>query len=186
LAEYGLIAWCIGEDRCQEDEVEARLDRTEGYLKALTALPGGAARGYATQGALLAMRIGLSPAKAVYLGPRSSSYLDQAMAADPQEPAAWVEKANMYYHAPGWLGGDKAKAIQYFAEAARLYEARPALRQANWLYLHSLTWLGRAYADTGQLAEARRTYRRLLAFEPGFSWVRDELLPEVEAQLGMR
>lgn len=183
LAEYGLIAWCIGAQSCEEAELEKRLDRTEAYLARLATLPGGAARSYATQGALLAMRIGLAPAKALYLGPRSSSYLERAMKADPQEPAAWVEKANMYYHAPTWLGGDKKAAIRCFSEAVRLFDAQPAKRQDNWLYLHSLTWLGQAYADTGHLTEAQQTYQRLLAYEPDLSWVRDQLLPAVEAQL---
>ncbi|GAB4417740.1 MAG: hypothetical protein OHK0039_28460 [Bacteroidia bacterium] len=179
LAEYGFIGWCLSSEDCPD--LGARLDRTQTYIERLIALEPAAGRGPAMLGALLAMRMGLNPAKAIYLGPRSSSLIAEALEKAPQDPATWVEMGNLRYHAPAIFGGSKTEAVRCFARAVALFDAQPALRRDNWLYLHSLAWLGQAYEATGQRAAALDTYRRALAFAPNFSWVRDELLPALAA-----
>jgi tetratricopeptide (TPR) repeat protein len=177
LAQYGLAAWCAGQ-KCPD--VDKRIQEVQKNLDKLIQLQPRHAAAHAMMGAAIAMEMGRTPAKAIYLGPRSTYYLDKALSLDPNNAAAWVEKGNMRYHAPGVFGGDKAEAVKCFQKAVTLFEANASLRQSNWLYLHALTWLGRSCEAVGDRNQALATYRRIVALEPRFEWVRLELLPQLE------
>lgn len=181
LAEYGLVAYCVGSNACPD--VDSRIARTEGYLETLLSRNSAHAPGNALLGALLAMKIGLSPAKSVYLGPRSSNYISKSVSLDGSHPAGWVEMGNMKYHAPAIFGGNMDEAISSFRKAVDLFDARPNLRRYNWLYLHACTWLGKAYESKGRYYEARDIYSKVLAYEPGFTWVKNELLPAAASRV---
>jgi tetratricopeptide (TPR) repeat protein len=178
LSEYGLIAYCISTKNT--GGVEAQIAEAEGHLNVLVKRNPQHAAAHSLLGSLIAMRIGLSPGKAIYLGPRSSNYLDQGIKLGANDPFAWAEMGNMRYHAPALFGGSYDEAIKAFKKSVELFDAQPTLRKDNWIYLHALTWLGRSYEAKGMKTEAIAAYKKLLAFEPGFTWVRNELLPAAE------
>lgn len=182
LAEYGLIGYCVASESC--DDVYDRIDDTQDILDKLVDKVGTRGKAYAVYGGLLAMKIGLSPAKALYLGPRSSGYLDKAMEIAANSPYTWVEHGNMRFHAPAVFGGDKAGAVEAFQKAIELFDQQPAEKTNNWVYLHAIAWLGQAYEATGQLNMARQTYEKALRVAPDFHWVKYELLPAVKQKGG--
>lgn len=175
-AQYGYIGYCLAKER--HKEADKYIYKTQKQLKGILKDHPENARASALYGALLAMEIGRFPAKAMYLGPRSSSYIEKSKELDPNEPVAWVEQGNFRYHAPGLFGGDKQKALEAFQKAVSLFEARPTRQKNNWMYLHALVWLAKSQEELGQRSRAIATYRKALAFEPEFAWVKDELLPE--------
>lgn len=177
LGEYAYLGYRLGNDR-DEGLIEERLEALEARLGDLLDLRPNFPAAMAMKGAVIAMQIGLSPMTAVYRGPTSAGLIEDAVEASPDCPEAWVEMGNMRYHTPSLLGGDKQAAIHAFAKAADLFEAQGKVTN-NWLYLHTLAWLGQAYADAGQVAAARQAYQRALAAEPNFQWVKDELLPRL-------
>jgi len=174
---YGLVGVCIAQ-KCGREE--ALIAQAEGYLNDLLKRFPGSAQALATQGGLYGIKIALNRATAVYYGPKSLAALDASLKNDPNCPYGWVEKGNAKYHSPAIVGGDYKEAVRCFAKAAALFEAKPAEAKHNWLYLHSLVWLGKSYEKTGQNQAARDTYRKILAIEPGFLWVKNELLPAME------
>lgn len=178
LAEYGMIGYCLATESCTD--VSARMDRVESYAKTLMANAEYAGSGKAIMGGLLGMRIGLAPAKGIYLGPQSMSYLDESIKLKPKDPTGWVEMGNAKYHAPAIVGGDKDKAIYHFKKAVELFESQPELKRSNWLYLHALAWMGKAHLEQGRKAEAMAIFKKALTVEPEFSWVKNELLPSVQ------
>ena len=181
LARYGLIGFCLADDNCSD--VQQQLDEAINKAKALLKEKEDWSEAHAVLGGLYGLKVGVSPAKALFLGPRSANHISRGTEENPNNPAAWVERGNMKYHAPRIFGGSKKEAIECFTKAVQLYDQQPQRRQYSWMYLHAMAWLGKAYEDTKQTDKALAIYRKALAFEPEFSWVRDHLLPELEVRL---
>ncbi len=179
LAEYGYLAYCIGTKNTSVN-VEERLEALEEVLDKMLDLRPNQPAFESMMGSVIAMQISFSPASAIFLGPRSSSYLGDAMAHGPQSPEAWVENGNMRHHAPALFGGNMTEAVKCFRKAADLFAANPGRAKDNWLRLHALAWLGKSYESLGQYSQAKAAYREALAVEPNFHWVKQELLPALE------
>ena len=103
----------------------------------------------------------------------------------PNEPQAWMGKANIDFYTPAILGGSKRRAVLLYEKAVRLYESSPERIQQNWVYLNCLAGLGIAYEKTGQIKGADAVYRKLLKLEPSFLWVRDDLYPQFQEKHSM-
>jgi tetratricopeptide (TPR) repeat protein len=176
LAQYGLIGYYLGtEDNASGGSL---LDKAEKNLATLAREPGYKAATRAFEGAFLAFRISLRPIRAVQLGPRSYRRIDEAIEADPDYARAWIEKGNAAFFTPPVFGGSKTEAIDHYTKALQLLEARMP-NNHRWLYLSTLVSLANAYEKTGDLPRAIRTLEKALAFEPRFTWVRDEMLPRL-------
>lgn len=177
LAEYGLIGNCLTNDAC--DDVDSRIQKTEGYLEDLLDMDQPKAKVKALNGGFLAIKIKRHPAKAIYLGPRSASYIEGSVKDNPNDPAAWVEMGNFRLHAPSLFGGDVDEAIECFEKAERLFEEGDPSDKISWIYLHSIVWQGKAKEMKGEYKEARLIYQSLLDRYPNFKWVKEELLPQL-------
>ena len=180
LAEYGMIGYCLASESCKD--VDDRIDHAQEMLEDLLEDYPKWSEGHAFLGALIAMEIGRSPAKAIYLGPGSSRHIEKAIDLNANNPSGWVEMGNMRFHAPALFGGDKKEAIICFKKAIELFDKQLALRKDNWLYLHAWVWLAKAYEETGDKEMAVKTYENLLIHEPRFMWVKNELLPQIKSK----
>lgn len=181
LARYGFIAVCLD----KEDKAKAReqLDKADAELEKLLVYNAFLSRARALEGALLGFRISLRPLSAIRLGPRSYRAIDLALELDPENPTAWMEKGNSRFYTPSTFGGSKEEARDAYLEAVRLFEINLPNNQ-RWLYLNSLVGLAKSYAYTGQEDLGLATYRKVLKFEPDFTWVKEELLPQAEKRAG--
>ncbi len=180
-ARYGYIGFLLGTDK--KDEAKLLVDTFEKDIEQLAALPEYKAETEAFRLALLGYRMGLNPARAMTLGPKAVKQLEKAFAIGPGSPEVWIEKANSEAHMPAFAGGSKVKSAESFREALRLFEADPSLSECNWRYLNAMVLLGQTLEQTGDYKGAREAYLRALRKEPGFQWVRDELLPAVEKKI---
>lgn len=179
LAQYGLIGYYIGTG--QNAKGAACLDKAEENLKRLSSDREFQTTSLVFESAFLAFRISLRPVRAVQLGPRSYKRIDEAMEKDPTYPRVWIEKGNGAFYTPPVFGGNKADAIGYYQKAIDLLEKKMP-NNHRWLYLSTLVALANAYEKTGNLANAIRTTEKALAFEPGFKWAKEEMLPKYRAQ----
>lgn len=176
LAQYGLIGYYLGvkEDKLAASVLEkafvnvSNLGNQKDFLAASKAL----------EGAFIGYRIALSPLRAVYLGPRSLAAIDKGIEIDRANPNVWIEKGNATFYAPSAFGGSKSGSIAHYLEAIKLLEKNLA-NNHRWLYLNTLVALAKAYAETGQRELAIQTYRKSLAYEPDFAWVKEDLLPKL-------
>jgi len=181
LAQYGWIGYCFsGNATC--DDLDERIDAADDQSDDLLDLKPYWAPAHALRGSVLAMKINQVPAKAIYLGPKSSGHLNKAVELDAEDPVGWVEMGNMRYHAPAFVGGDKAEAVKCYKKAVSLFDTNPGRKRHNWLYIHALVWLGQAYEATGQYPEALATYERVVREAPAFRWVQDQLIPGVKTK----
>jgi tetratricopeptide (TPR) repeat protein len=177
---YGLVGICVAK-KCGREE--ALIAKTDGYLNEIFKKYPGSAWGLGIQGGLYGMKIAISKASAVYWGPKSTTALENAVKYDPNCPYGWVERGNAKFHSPAIVGGDKYEAIRCYKKAIEAFDKQANDRTQNWVYLHSLAWLGKAYEATGQNALAVQAYERAVVYEPGFTWVKDELLPALKRRL---
>ena len=180
LAQYGLVGFLLSQEG-KQTQAAAQIEKT--LVEAKKCLDQYPNRGevMAMIGGIYGLKIGLSPAKGIYLGPRSLRYLSDARKTSPEHPGVWVELANAKYHSPALFGGDNQEAITYFSKAISLFKKSPSYRN-NWLYLHSMAWLGQAYEKEEDWVNAEKTYREALEKWPNFDWVKTTLLPKLLTQ----
>jgi len=175
-AYYGYIPWCISVKKKQE--AERLLGRAEELIEILLQKESGNARATSLRGAFYGFRVGLEPLKAPFYGRKSYEANEKALELDPEEPQAWMEKANIAFYKPAIFGGSDREAVPLYEKAVRLFESIPGRTENNWIYLNCLAGFGIACEETGEITRAGEVYRKLLRLEPTFKWVRDELYPE--------
>ncbi len=174
-AEYGYIGWLISGK--EKREARRMLERSEQRIELLLENNIKTARTYSILGAYFGYRVGLEPLRAPVYGPKSEEANQAALEAGPNEPQAWMERANIEYYKPAIFGGSKEAAVPLYEKAVRLYETDESRSHHYWLYLNCMTGLAMAYENTGSTGKAGDLYRRILRIEPDFLWVRDDLYP---------
>jgi len=182
LSKYGLIGFVIGMKK--DYDVRDVISSAEADVDVLSSDERYAAFTSAMMGGLIAMKISLNPLKATYLGMKSVRLIEEAIEADRNNPAGWVEMGNARFHMPSVAGGSYKEAIINFSQAVTLFEKEKDGIRCNWYYLHALVWLARSYENTGNLAEAKKLYEELLSLEPEFQWVKQDLYPGLLKKTG--
>lgn len=177
---YGHIGFLLGSDAKAEAKkyltkamgrVDAVLDRNPSHPAAL-----------AYKGIFTAYRMSMNKITAPILGPGTMQYIQRAYRSDPRSVEALTAMGNLLYHAPSLFGGDKAGGIAYIERAVARLEASGRTVE-NWNYLNLLVMQAQYLEQTGKGEEALAVYEKILRFEPGFVWVRDELCPALKARL---
>jgi tetratricopeptide (TPR) repeat protein len=169
LARYGFIAMSVEKNPSQARE---QLHKAEAELEKLFTYSSYQSNAYAMQGAFLGFRISLRPLSAVVLGPRSYSAINKSVEADTSNPVAWMEMGNSRFYTPSAFGGSKQQALEHYQKSVDLFEKNMPNNQ-RWLYLNSLVGLAKSYQYTNQKRKAEEIYRKALAFEPRFKWVKE-------------
>jgi tetratricopeptide (TPR) repeat protein len=175
---YGYTAWTINEGN--SNEARRFIQIAESYLDTLEYRKFRPADLLAYRSALIGFKINMSPLSAPVLGPRSFRYAREALQTNPQSYMAHMQMGHIYFYAPSAFGGDKDEAIRRYLRALQLYKLQNKNRTEDWNYLSLLINIGQAYAKTGQPDSARRYYLRALKVAPNLTWVRNELLPELD------
>ena len=124
-----------------------------------------------------------NPLSAVRMGARISRLLDRAAEAGPDNPRVWMLRGVATLFKPGFVGGGAGNAERELRRALALFppDAPPPPRPW-WGHAEAWGWLGQALAKQGKPDEARRAYARALELQPGNRWVREALLPALDAR----
>lgn len=180
--QYGYIGYCLGVD--DDDAAETYLYRAEKNMEQLEQLGFSSATINAYRSAFFGYKIGLSPIKAPFLGPKSIKAAEQSIQADPENPLGYVQLGHAEFHMPAVFGGSKTKAIEYFQKAEKLMEQNSETWiTQNWNYLNLLALIGQSFEALKKYEEAKSYYSKALKAEPGFKWVKDKLLPNLDKKL---
>ena len=165
LARYGYMGYLIGSN--QTPKAKKFLEETENILEAWLKKKPGNARLLAIKAGLIGFRIGLSPVRAPFLGPRNVEAWEESIKKDPAEPMGWLEKGNSLLYRPAVFGGDSREAETAFRKALQL--ARPA--ECDWLYRFIQVRVFESCKKNGKTSEAD-SIRKLLQQKPGhFRWI---------------
>ena len=176
LAQFGLLTSTMRDQ--DENLFDDHVDETEKNLQTLIDENKNWGEPRALLAALYGLKINYSPVKGMYYGPKSGSLIEEAKKDTPSSPLVWKLYANYKFFTPETFGGDLKEAIKAYEKSIQLYESDPERIKNNWFYLDTMAFLGQAYLKDGQTARAIETYEKALKTEPGYSFVKFNLLPK--------
>lgn len=179
--QYGYIGWCMGNNR--NSDARKYLEAADKNLEILESRSYSPSYVNFYKSAFYGFKIGLNVLKAPFIGPKSLMHAELAIEQDPGNPYAYIIFGSGNYYMPKGLGGSKKLAIEYYHKGERLMEADPESLKENWNYINLLATIGLAYEDTGDMLKAKYYYQKVLDFEPEFSWVKNELYPNLLKKL---
>jgi len=179
--QYGYIGWCLGNNR--KDEAVIYLKLAEENTKFLEARKFELSLVNGYKAALYGYHIALSKFSAPFIGPKSSDCAKQAVLLDPNQPFGYVQLGNVKFHSPSLMGGSKTEAIGYYLKAKAMMEKKGVEINGDWNYLSLLVTIAAAYESLDDNLKAKLMYEEILKIEPGFTWIRDELYPQLLGKL---
>lgn len=174
-AQYGYIGYLLGQE--ENEKAKVMLGEATRNAENLIRIEPGWSTPHALLGALYGFKIHLNWTNAPIIGPKSIDLIDKALELNPEDPNAWVEKANVYFYSPGAFGGDKTLALVSYSKAVSLFERDKTQIAHNWHYLATLTALANCHQELKQYDKAKAVYQKILTIAPGYKWVKEELYP---------
>ena len=180
--EYGYIGWCLGTNK--EDEAEDYLEKAEENLNKLDASTSKyKAEIHAYTAAFYGFKIGLQNWRAPFIGPKSVNHAEKALEIDPDNFNANMENGNIWSNMPEIFGGSNEKALKFYEKALETLEKKNTkYLKNNWMYLNLLALLGQIEQELENPEKARSYFQKALEIEPGFLWVKNELLPSLRRE----
>jgi tetratricopeptide (TPR) repeat protein len=175
--EYGYIGWCVGNKRF--GEVRKYLDLAGGNLEILSGDPVHLSMVNSYKSAFYGYRIGMNILSAPVLGLKSIESAKMAVKQNENNPFAHVQNGNIEFYMPPVFGGSKAEALKHYLKALELMERYPEDLMENWNYLSLLTLIAQSYSYINDFPSAVKYLDKLLALEPRFTYVKDELYPQI-------
>lgn len=175
--QYGYIGFCLGFNK--EKEAREYLDLAEKNVERLEKT------GYkipvlnAYRSAFYGFRISLNKLSAPFNGPKSLNYAQKAIELDSRNWLGYIQYGNAHFYMPAAFGGSKRVAFENFDRARKLMESQPELTTKNWNYLNLLVTIAQSHSYLGEYTQARTVYETIMKIEPGFTYVRDELYPQL-------
>jgi tetratricopeptide (TPR) repeat protein len=114
------------------------------------------------------------------LGPLSGQEMQTAVAAGPLNPRVWLLRGIGTFYTPPQYGGGIANAESQLRRAVALFATDfPVAPAPSWGQAEAYAWLGQVLQKENKPTEAAAAYDRALALQPGYTWVKTELLPSV-------
>ena len=169
-------------DAVPADDRAALLDDAVDLLTRDLEADDGNAESHALLAGVYGMQID-SAWKGMTLGRRASRASARALELAPGNPRVLLQDGVGKLHTPRMFGGGADRAEAMLLRAVAAFRTEPPDRPwPRWGHIDAWAWLGQISAERGDLAPARRYYERALDLEPGFAWVRDALLPALEAR----
>ncbi len=177
LSEYGLLNATLKDQ--DKDTFNEYIDNAIERCKELIKDDIHVAESKAIVSAMTGLKIAYSPWKGMFLGPKSSSYISEAMTLDPRSPIVQQLYGNHQNFTPEMWGGNPDNAIEAYQRAISIYEEKRQTDQ--WMYLDAHAWLGIVQKKQGRLQEAIAVWEKIVEKEPDFGWVKYNLIPSVKS-----
>lgn len=178
--QYGYIPFAISDNK--KKEATGMLDKAFDYLDSYLNKHPNSAEAYAIKSSFYGYSIGISPYKAPFIGPKSNGALEHALTLDAKNPWVILAKANSLHYVPKMFGGDPAQAVKLYHLAIDGIIKRGEAKN-SWNYLNAYVNLGFCYTKLKQYDAALQTYKQVLSIAPTFKWVKDELIPKLQAKM---
>jgi tetratricopeptide (TPR) repeat protein len=140
---------------------------------------------YALKSSVYGKKIGISPMKGMFLGPKSNSAIDAAYGVSKDNPRVWIIEAIGKMYTPEFFGGDRVRSRELLLKAGKeleTYEEQDSL-MIVWGKFDVLAWLSELSILEEKYAEAKTYAEKALALEPKYGFVIYRLMPRIEAGL---
>lgn len=179
--QYGYIAWCIGNDLDKiansylndANKICEELEKVSYKVNVLNAY----------KSAFIGFEIGIDTYKAPFLGSKSLNYAEKSIENDKNNYFGYIQLGNIFQHMPKAMGGSKKLALEYYETAQKIMENNSSQIKNDWNYLNLLVLIAQVYTKLEMYNTAKTQYEKILKIEPNFTWVKNELLPEINKNL---
>ena len=176
LAQFGLLTATMSTEN--EELFDEYVDETLDLLEELEDRGYQVAEAKSLRASIYGYKIAYFPVKGMYLGPKNTALIDEAMSMEPESPVVQKMYAQHQYFTPEMWGGDIKNAKQAFKKSIQLFEENG--QTDNWMYLDNHAWLGIIHKKQENEVEAREIWERALNIEPDFKWVGESLIPSLQ------
>ena len=178
VTQYGVLNATMKDQ--DEDVFDRHIDAAEENAEALMENSTFGSEAKAIMSGLTGLKIAYSPWKGMFLGPKSSSLITEALEEMPESAIVQQLYGNHQNFTPQMWGGDPDNAIEAYNKAISIYEENQ--NTSNWMYLDAHVWLGMVQKREGRNDEAREAWTKVFEVEPDFRWVKEGLLPALAAK----
>jgi tetratricopeptide (TPR) repeat protein len=162
-------------------EAKSYLEEAESQLEELLQADPENAEAQALYATINGARIG-SMFSGMRRGPRASKAFEKALELEPKNPRVHMQQGISRLFRPAMFGGGVDKAEAELERARELFEAEaPEKSWPDWGRVEIYAWLGVTMARKEDYESARQYYEKALELEPEYEWVRDTLLPQLDA-----
>lgn len=174
-AQYGLMGYFLSQNR--KERAAQQYQYFEKNLNSVLKIFPQNPEYLAMKAASYGFEIGMSPIKAPFLNSKHLQSINRALQNRNNCAFPLIEQGNSLFFRPPIVGGNKEKAVEYYEQAVQILEKQ---QSCNWLYYSISSWLGQVYTKMGEPEKSFAMYKKLLAIEPEFEYVKDELLPQLQ------
>lgn len=130
---------------------------------------------------VLSRMMAFNPEATMSLGREASESMAKALELGPKNPRVWLLQGIYTLYTPESYGGGLKKAMDQFTEAERLFQTEGVVvGRPSWGAEEIYAWLGIAFKRKGEKERAAEMYKKALAIEPRFGWVRYVLMRELK------
>lgn len=175
--QYGYIAWCVGAN--DEKKAEKYIELAGKNIDYLLYRKYQIAKMNVYMAAFCGFKMGLDSYRAPFLGAKSESYINSALAFHSGEPRVYIQKANSLYYMPAAFGGSKTELVGYYRKALGLMEDNKQEYRSDWNYLNLMVIIGITYAEREDYQEARLFYLMALEVASDLWYGKQELYPDL-------
>lgn len=174
--QYGYIAWCIGNNKY--DEAKIYLTLAEKNISVLSDATINHSLVNSYKAAFYGYRIGLNKFLAPFIGMKSIECAKMAIDLDKENPLGFIQYGNIQFYMPSVFGGSKKEALTYYLKAEELMEKDDKINE-DWNYLSLLIVLAQSYSYLNDFQSSISYIEKILAIEPDFGYVKNELYPQI-------
>ena len=171
------------EESNQKRTIMEHVDYAIDHLETTTLQDESFAEGWLLLSAAYGQKMEARPLRAVALSRKFNRAMSRARELEPDNPRVVLLRAITDYNLPRIVGGNKDRGLEGLYRAARLFEEEvvedPVL--PSWGRDDTYARIGIVFMDRDNLEEARTAFERALEINPEFGWVKNTLLPTLEA-----
>ena len=175
--QYGYIGYCLGYDR--KSEAKKYLELAQKNIDLLEKQNYRLSLVNAYNAAFCGFRIGINILSVPQNGFKSIEYAKKAIELDSENYLGYVQYGNIQFYMPRAFGGSKKEGLTYYIKAKEILEKDKNGLKDDWNYLSVLLVIGQSYTYLEEFNSAKAVYDYILRLEPDFTYVRDELYPEL-------
>lgn len=172
----------LGSITADEEDAVAYIDHGIAHLRAVLERDEDHGEALALLATMYGQKAQHRSLEALGLAATARRRMERALEVAPENPRVVMLHGVRLLNYPGWLGGDAERGLDRLREAELLYRTwtPPDELAPRWGHADCWTWLGVAHTRRDEPDEARAAFEQALALRPGYAWVEETLLPELE------